>query len=87
MRNLSQLIETMLLFIPSNDVLVERLKSVKSSSNYAPPEMQSMWFRQTAQVLYERFGNDEPTEVWVKVISAIWMDKPITLVKELNESL
>lgn len=76
MRRLEDVIDKMVTQIPLSETdLLEQLESVRESVLYASPETVTMWWMQTAQILTNRFGeNNVPEDSWEKAVERIWMD-------------
>lgn len=71
MRWLPDVINSMLNLIPKEHFrLIERLKSIKSSSEYAAPEMQNHWWKECSYTLIDEIGN--PIEEWQKNVACIF---------------
>ncbi len=76
MRKLENVIDQMLSLIPiSEQQLILDLEKVKSSVEFASPEMVGFWWREAADNLVDGIG-EEPTEAWHKNVIKIWQDDP-----------
>jgi hypothetical protein len=76
MRNLPNVIDQMLSEIPSGEVSLRAgLEDIIDSVMYSSPEGIGMWWRSTAELLHEEFGNHPPDDGWQGKVVDIWMDR------------
>jgi len=76
MRNLVQVIDQMLGYIPSDEaVLTETLKDKKDSVLYSSPEVIPYRWREVAFILFNYLDKPPFSEEWKKKVYNIWMDK------------
>lgn len=72
-RSLTDVIQQMLEVIPSSEEeLIIDLEYCLSSAQYSAPELMGLRWEHTAQVLYDRFGDDDFTESWQHELMRIW---------------
>jgi len=71
MRWLPDVIDSILNVIPKEHFkLIEKLKAIKSSSEFAAPEMQNHWWKECGVILEEEIG--KPIEKWKRDIAIIF---------------
>lgn len=75
MRELHKVIQCMINVIPSDHTsLLESLEDLRSSALYSSPELKGMWWQETAEVLYDCFGDDDLSGWQLEVVN-IWQGK------------
>ena len=63
MRYLPDVLKLVIAEVPSNEEsLIASLKDLKSSAEFAAPEMQSMWWKELGELLNDEIA--EPNEQW-----------------------
>lgn len=70
MRNICDVIDEMVLFIPENEnSLVRQLEKLRYSASFSAPEMQSFWWNEVASVLENYIPDiDEEWKIQIGII-------------------
>jgi hypothetical protein len=78
MRQLSDIIEQMLVKVPENHILYNELVRFAGNLGFTAPEMMGLKFRQMHEILSDEIGMNpnEWTDSWKFDVIRIWMDKP-----------
>ncbi len=75
MRNLSTVIDQLLIIIPAEQTdLRQELASYKESVDFAPPELHGQWWGEAARALYAVIGtpSDHAPDTWQGEVCRIW---------------
>jgi hypothetical protein len=76
MRNLIEVIDTMLTYIPEKEhSLLQRLEEIKDIGWYAAPEVQGSYWIRCAELLEYEIG--VPTKSWQKIVASVFVGLPV----------
>lgn len=73
-RNLSDVIDKMIEYIPKKHIIA-RLKAPQTSSKYAAPESQYLFWKETQDILIEELSNPDNLNGWQQKIVNIFTGK------------
>lgn len=74
MRNIDEVLDAMLAAVPTEAAALRAdLERLKRDVRYIPPEAHRVAWKRGAELLYQTFGDEPPTEGWQGRVFRIWM--------------